>query len=274
MTNIFKYSIIRVEPDLRRGERVNVGIVIFKKDSVDVRILDSRKATMLASTGWDTHIRDFTSHLETFQNILPSPEDIAKAVSGLDPQINLTSIGWFKANSEVGYEAEITRLGKALVKRPPQFRSKRDSSVATEITSKFKSALIMAGRNDDIGSGLVIKNYLVDADTELTADFALKNGRLHLTSTLDLTSSAPQFNTAAKKAITLDMAKRRDANVKAYGVYAIAPGREQEVKEHIAILGDYSDEIFNWHDPSQREKYQRRYFDAYNSNHPITSLHS
>ncbi|TMK03458.1 MAG: DUF3037 domain-containing protein [Alphaproteobacteria bacterium] len=37
MAHIYKYTILTAIPDPRRGERVNVGIIVFKDDGLDVR---------------------------------------------------------------------------------------------------------------------------------------------------------------------------------------------------------------------------------------------
>lgn len=43
MEHIYNYAILQVTPDLRRGERVNIGIVVFHDNNLDIRVSDTRK---------------------------------------------------------------------------------------------------------------------------------------------------------------------------------------------------------------------------------------
>ena len=268
MANMFEYSLIRVEPDNRRGERVNVGIVVFGPNGPDIRVIDTRKASQIASRNWDAHIHLFSSSLSEIYEIKGSPRDTIEMVSSLDRQMNLTDLGWFEASNVTDYEAQVDRIVDALVRKPRAIRKKQETSIATEIAANFKSANILSAQGEALEGGKVIRHYTVDEGAGLVADFALQNGFLHLATTLSLTSSNPHIGSAASKAITMDKAKKSNDNAKAYCVYAVAPSRKPEVKEHISMLGDYADDIFNWYEQSDQEKFNRLFYDAYNSNFP------
>ena len=47
MAHIFNYSILTAIPDARRGERVNVGIVVFLAERLDIRFSDIAKLRAL-----------------------------------------------------------------------------------------------------------------------------------------------------------------------------------------------------------------------------------
>ena len=49
MANIYKFAIIRVSPDPRRGERVNIGVAIFNSYDIDVRILPSLSRSIVGA---------------------------------------------------------------------------------------------------------------------------------------------------------------------------------------------------------------------------------
>ena len=41
MDVINKYAVLRIVPDERRGERVNIGLIVLKDTSIDVRLISS-----------------------------------------------------------------------------------------------------------------------------------------------------------------------------------------------------------------------------------------
>lgn len=268
MTDTFECSVIRVEPDNRRGERVNVGIVVFKSGTLDVRVIDTRKASLIASQNWNAHIQVFASNLDRLFESEQEAAQLVSLVGSMDRQINLTKLGWFKARSPDDYEVQVRDIVETLVSRPKIMKRAKESSIATEIAASFRSAEILSVHGEPLESGKVIRNFVVDHEAGLNADFALKNGALHLATTLNLTSSNPHIGSSASKAITMDKAKKASDRTKAYCVYAVAPSRKVEVSEHISLIGDYSDDIFNWHDDDDQRKFKRIFFDAYGSNFP------
>jgi hypothetical protein len=44
MAHIYRYSILTAIPDARRGERVNVGMVVFREGKPDVRLRKQRSS--------------------------------------------------------------------------------------------------------------------------------------------------------------------------------------------------------------------------------------
>lgn len=269
MERTFEYSLIRVEPDSRRGERVNVGIVIFKGQSLDIRVVDTRKAAAISSKNWDSYIQVFSSNLKELFDDGAKASDLVGAVDLLGRQINLTKTGWFSTRTGDDYEKHIKRIVETLVAKPKVARRPKESTIASEIAATFKSAEILSTPSESLESGKVIRNFTVDEGTGLFADFALKNGYLHLATTVNLTSSNPHIGSSASKAITMDIAKKANGQAKAYCVYAVAPSRKPEVREHLSLLGDYSDDIFNWHEPDDKVRFKKIFFDAYASNFPL-----
>ena len=268
MGTTFEYSVVRVEPDIRRGERVNVGIVVFNGAELDIRIIDTRKAAAIASQNWDAYVQVFASNLKELFKEGRSASDLVTIVEALGRQVNLTKTGWFDARDTNEYEWHVKRIIESLIARPKVARRAKETSIASEIAAIFRSALILSAPHEPLESGKVIRNFTVDRGTGLVADFALKNGHLHLATTVNLTAANPHIGSSASKAITMDIAKKTNSQAKAYCVYAVAPSRKTEVSEHISLLGDYADDIFNWHEPDEQKKFKKVFYDAYASNFP------
>lgn len=269
MDGIYRYAILRAIPDARRGEIANIGVVVFLEDRLDIRILESRKATALSGRVWDSFIHEYAERLKSLDHPGTDEENRISRFRIVDGQISMSELGWFSA-TEDQYEKRLSEVTKTLVLRPRQTRNILHSSkINTEISAMFKAADVLASSKEDLASGRVVRQFNVNQQEGLVADFALQNGALHIAATLDLRSAEPRLGQAALKAVTLDKAKRSiGRKTKTFGVYAVSPERKGEVSEHIALLGDYADDVFNWSDPNEMGKFQKIFFDAFNSNHP------
>lgn len=268
MEHTFDFSLIIVEPDARRGERVNVGLVVFKPEGLDVRIVESRKVSFIDSMNWDSFLRSFEANLADAFGRTRSVSEVRDVAAALGRKARLSEPGWFSARNSDEYEDNVKRIIERLISRPKKPRRISDTSVATQIAASFKSAEILANPGDSLSSGRVIRNFSVDESAGLIADFALKNGSLHVATTVNLTTTNPHIGTSASKAITMDKAKRTLDSAKAYCVYAVAPSRSTEVREHISLLRDYADDVFNWLEPDDQKRFKHLFFDAYRSNFP------
>jgi hypothetical protein len=66
MAHTFEYAILTAVPDQWRGERVNIGVVVFLDDRLDIRFSDFSKVAAIAGGGnWgeyaDPHSPDDTA---------------------------------------------------------------------------------------------------------------------------------------------------------------------------------------------------------------------
>jgi len=269
MDFIYKYAILQVVPDIRRGERVNIGIVVFKSDGLDIRISETRKIRAITSGSWDSEIESFTSSLSALDDVRLEGKARLEAMTVIENQFSLKKTGWFRARDLESYESTITEIVEILIVKPRAVRHSEGSSVVAEITRELRRADILASKYDQIESGKVFKNYTVSP--ELEADFAQLNSAFHVAAVLDLRSSKPQLAQAALKAVVLDRAEAAnpDRKVHKIGVYAAAPARLGELKDNLAILRPYADDLYNWEDKDDRHHLKRVFYDAYNSHHPI-----
>lgn len=264
MDRIFDYAVLQAVPDSRRGERVNIGIAVMKDDGLDIRVFETRKIQALTGQSWDSYIKSFSDLVKkTDDPSLPKDQRLSK-FGVIEGRLSFSNTGWFKSSGKDDYEAIILDIAKSVILRPKGKRQKEDASIVAEISAELRAAQILATKKDQIGSGKVVRNYQVDAGLE--ADFAQLNSKLHVASVLDLRSSHPQLAQAALKAITLDRAQAvHSGPVHKIGVYAVASARRSEVRENIALLERYADDLVNWEDQSDRRGLKRMFYDAYNS---------
>ncbi len=270
MEIIFDYAVLQAVPDIRRGERVNIGIVILKPDGLDIRVFEMRKVQALTGHSWDSYIESFSSVLTKADNPSLAKTERLASLEIFQNQIIMSKTGWFKSSSAAEYESVVADIAADKIRRPKFKKSKSDPTIISEISAELKTASILAGRNEPLGSGKVVRGYQIEGGLE--ADFAQLNSRLHVASVLDLRASHPQLAQAALKAVVLDRAGAvHNGPVHKIGVYASAPARLAEVREHVALLGRYADDVVNWEDASDRRSLKKMFFDAYNSHIDATN---
>jgi hypothetical protein len=259
MAHVFKYAILMAVPNPRRGERVNVGLVVFLKDRLDVRITDAAKIGALAGGDWKSYMKDVSARLLSFESGEAAETAFRLADRKIDPIVVSSDFASFSIEGLDQYEERVKEILDTLVVRPKLEQKRGETRINTEISQQFRTAKILAKGSESIDDHRVVRDFYISEDEELIADFAVKNGAMHVTATLDLRKSNARIDEAALKAVTLDKAKikfgKNSGGVKRYGVYAAAD--TEQCAPHIRLLRDYSDAMFNWSDREQRANYIR-----------------
>jgi hypothetical protein len=263
MAHIFNYAVIMAVPNPRRGERVNIGVMIFLPDRVDVRFSELRKIRALQGGNWERRIADVQRLISQNYANDQNAEVFVETFSMLDGVIRCSAPAWFSIEAVEQYEQRVAEILSTLVQRPLPQRKPASTRINTEIARTFRQAKVLATPAEPvIGSGKVVRDLPISPEDELLADFGLKNGIYHVTATLDLRRANVDKGQAAIKAITLDRAGHSlDAEVRKIGVYA-APHGASQYRAHIHMLGEYADETYNWADPREQDAYLRSIYDA------------
>ena len=265
MEHIYNYAILTAVPDARRGERVNVGLVVFLPERLDVRFSDLTKLRAITGRDWTGYAEEAKERLSGIFVPNLKPHEFNRCVEDLEPVIKPTDTGWFSLDQTNGYEERVDEILRALVIRPRAKPTKSPSRINAEISKEFRRVKILAKPTDTIDDHKVVRDFLVPSDEGLYADFVLKNGAYHVTATLDLRRKNVHIKEAALKAIVLDRAKAVLASdTHRLGVYAATPETDQ-FKPHIHVLRSYTDELYNWSDADDRQRYFHHIYRAINS---------
>ncbi len=262
MENIFSYSILTAVPDARRGERVNIGIVVFLPERIDIRFSDLGKLKALTGHDWNAYASSAQVRLNGLFEAGQKLEDFNERIGAMENVIKPTDSGWFKLDRPEEYETRVGEILAALVNRPRRPSKPRETRINTEIAKEFRRTKVLARGSETIEDHKVMRNYLVSTEEDLRADFILKNGRYHVTATLDLRRENVHIKEATWKAVVLDRAgETLNDDVQRLGVYAATSGGDQ-FRSHIQILRDYSDHVFNWADPGEQRRYVQTIYGA------------
>lgn len=267
MEHTFNYAIIVAVPDPRKGERVNIGVIVFKGGNADVRFrYASSKLKAITGSTCDEHIESVRQRLTMSCKRFSDPKDVIASFMRSESIFCTTKLGWFSISDEADYENRVSSIMDSLIWRPSEERREAQTRINTEIADVFRRANVLAQQGESIETGKIVRDFKVDVDEDLTADFVLKNTRLHVTSTLDLRRKAVSRAQAALKSVILDKSHRNFDNVNRIAVYAVDPAFESDFKSHIGIMRDYSDVSFNWSSPIERAAFQKSLYDAISHN--------
>jgi len=239
-------------PDPSRGERVNVGIVIFLPCGPDVRLAEISKIRALTGHDWTEYAQAFQQRFSARFAITEDPQDVISGFHRIDPVFRSSELAWFSINSEDDYESRVREILGSLVLRPrPDDWRIKSTRINTEIALILKKFKLLTTKDESIDSHNVVRNHFIE--DELNADFAQQNGVMRVAATLDLRRNA-DLNKATLKAIVLARAKAKyPADTERIGIYAATAMDDPHVKMRIGLLDDYSTKIVNWQDPPERQ---------------------
>lgn len=264
--NTTKYAIIRAIPDLRRGEIANIGVVAFRPSALDIRLLASlNKVRALDPALNEEALRDYVHLMEALDPTQESAELRHRAIAHLG-SVQLSDLGEFRHATDDEYEHMVQAILSDLVV-PPIRRQRRVSSrsrLETTIRREFEALSLLGKHVDDIKRHMVVHQYPVEEHGNLSVDFALRNGRWHVTETIDFSAvkdklRATKFNAAALKAITLDTAERNLGNTVPLVVYQAASDTVLEIiQPSLNLLSGYAEQLYNYADPDERAAYFTR----------------
>jgi hypothetical protein len=260
MAHIVKYSILRAVPDIRRGECVNVGLVAFLPDRVDVRYAELSKLRALTGSDWHEYISIYSQSVQKMFEAGSQPEELASRFQLVDSTVKLSELGWFIADDEEVYENQLSNILKSLVSKPKRKQIVKQTAINSEMARKFKQMDALATKDETTSSNKIVRDITISAEEKLRVDFGWKNGKLNFAATLDLRWGGVSQGTAALKAIALDKARQDfggEDKVNRIGVYAVEPIAEKEFRSQIALLSDYSQHTFNWAEPRSRASFIR-----------------
>lgn len=134
----------------------------------------------------------------------------------------------------VSAEPRSAKLGE--IRRPK-------SRLFIELRNTFKAYGWLGESAQDINNHQVVTNYPVSIDEDLSAEFAMKNGILHLTETVDFRAgvSSSKRMEARGKALVFDSAKEQNNSTACTVIVAAAD--YMEIKGSMKMLGRYADRV-------------------------------
>ncbi len=257
MARSYKFSILRITPDFRRGETVNVGLIVFKNDGCDVRILSNlSKLQNLDGTVDVADVFDLESRIPKFLVGIESTDEKI----GILEEIGILKkgdVGEFHAHNADAYEKMLHELMIELVKpRRRILQHVRESRITVDLSKKLRSRGLLGEKLQDIEKHLVVQRFPISHQLDLYADFALKNGVMSLVKTIDFRAknapSAEKFREACAVSFSFVKAREEFSNSRRFVLYAAEKETLNSVERHLNVLADDADHVLNYESASDR----------------------
>jgi hypothetical protein len=264
MSILAKYSVLQARPSRDRHEIVTVGLVMSRNDEWDVRILPEPSKILalnpaFPASGLVNIQRMISALLEGAENFEVARARLAR--HGNDPALQ-PHVGQFLAEEDDEYERKISELMKFLVLPPnaqkPLVRKQvKANRLRTRLKDRFRAQGLLAKTADEIGEHKVVEHYPINAERGLFAEFALRNGVMHITETVDFTvQKMPRkvLEAQAKTLILSEAAKEFGAGTKRNVI--VSGSYLRQAIPSINLLSDHA-ELFEM----SSEADMARYFD-------------
>lgn len=249
MMHYFDYALIKYMPSPMRGEVVNIGLVVFKTSSVDVRMLPvSYKAALLDGVTTESHIFRIKESFEDLAKFADSPKNAYQLLSSCSRSVLLSEKAYFGINSLNEYEEKVQGLLTSLVKPiAKKVHSTRPPRLFTQIKDSFKRMSLLGNSIEDIEKHKVIANFLLESSTGVTADFVLKNGIYHVSQVIDYGSGdyRNKYKETCLKTMGFIEGKKTLKETKGYLVFYATNGEEKDLIAQLNLAQQYSDDMFN-----------------------------
>lgn len=257
----FKYSIIKYMPDPMRGEIVNVGLIIFTSEKLDIRMLSaSAKVRMLDGASGLTEIEALRDSLAAFREMASTTDEAIEFLQTFKGTAAYISDPAFFVLDDINqYEARVRHLFDDLV-RPfaAKEKTQRSSRINTFLKQSFERMDMLGKDIDDISRHKVVYNYPLNDKTGFTADFLLKNGRFHITEAIDfnVNDTSAKFKETTMKVMTfMEGRKYLGEDSARYFVYAASSEKEKDLIPHLNLAEEYSDRVFNLNSREETQDY-------------------
>lgn len=264
MAHSFEFRIIRYEPDARRGERVNIGLLVSDGKRHQVHLIRNLSKALALSP----QVR-FPAALQA--DLLDTYSDLARhggigSIQDMEP-FTLSGLGrLYCATDELPAQIEATMRRLVNPARRPSARE-GTTRLHTEIKRQFKLDGVLASDPREITEHKVVAGFEFPGDEELAADFAFKNGAWHLTQVLDyrtnsLAAAAKKIKEVSLKAIALDQAAKEPerllgehSQVKTTAVVWVPDELADVAAPQLDILGDYCHKLYRFQNPREQAQF-------------------
>jgi Protein of unknown function (DUF3037) len=263
MSEKVSFTLLQIVPDRLRGEVLNVGIVLHTQAGPDLRLrmLPSRLRALAPSysrANLDEWHQEWLAALQRFDRADQRWSWLKEAMAPL--RLSETG-GTILVESASDLEVQVERLLERLVMPPriviPTTKPRvRRSGLNAQLTSWLRAQHLYSPKLQDLSKHRVVSGYPLSISEELFAEFALKNGAIHVIETLDLRGhhsyTKPLRNEASHKALVLDLAQDELQN-NSQRIAVIAADDYVAMKPAVSMLNRKASAVVSMHSATDRQ---------------------
>lgn len=266
MDRCFNYAVVQLEAHPIRDERLNVGIVVFDHDTVDV--FPARNLEKIRAISAAVDVQCVSQAIENLKSAdallinegLRRAEDRCKALADFSA-LKFSGLGRFSAGDATSYHSEVSRLIWSLVEPEPAVRrvaSRPRSRLLSAVKYAFRAERILAAKGETLESHRVVLNEKLAEG--LNADMLLKNGAMHVMQTVDA-SHSEKARTAIQE-IGISSLVFEQARI-FYGenetrprlVYSANSSLEKLIEPALLVAAHQGAQLINWESKDDRTSF-------------------
>lgn len=247
--NIANYSLILINPTIDRLDTVVGGAIVH------------------SARGWDVRMAGSIQKMQAIDPSFPASKliqihDLAStAVEGADDfefvRIYFERsrfgilvdkfVGSFAYDDESDYQGQVTAILKESVNPPTLYSTnvspvtRRRNVVRRNLRDAFKAGGLWSRRHGDISNHKVVEQFPISLENGVFADFALRNGVMHITETIDFEMQSLNGKRTAAQAKTLVLSESLKVFGQTTKTYVVAAGTSRsDAKQSVKLLGEYA----------------------------------
>lgn len=248
--NVAQYALLLINPTIDRLDTVVAGAIFKSQKGWEVRVASSAEKMRAIDPSFPdvklTHTHDLALHEAKRVNDFSQLKSAFK-VSRLGIKID-DFVGEFAYDDDVDYQIQISAVLAESVNPPTLAQaniapiSRRRNIVKRNLRDQFKGLGLWSRKYQDIEKHCIVENYPVSVDHGMHADFALRNGVMHITETIDFEiQSSPtgkKQQAQAKTLVLIESTKIFGVGTKTYAV--VAGSARADVQQSINLLADHA----------------------------------
>lgn len=275
MARSYDFAVVRMAPDPARGEALNVGIMVFQPERVDLVFGEVLTRARHFYPSADQELLDEAASLFARLDLPNFPtEERHRALSRIG-LFELSDLGCFSVEDDrpETYQANVARLLAMFTGRRGQSKRQKKGvpRLTTAVRNLFRQEKVLATAGDAaaIGSHKIVPEWPIPTRPSLKADLALKNRIMRVCEIVELKleHDGPPPASLFEGVVTLDVAQQEvkaEQRVLAYRAF----GPTARIDEALAIAHMHATKLVNWDAPRERDDFVNEWIDAANSADP------
>lgn len=248
--NVAQYSLLLVNPTVDRLDTVVAGVVLYRNGAWDVRVAsNAQKMRAIDPSFLDSRLIQTSALAYQLTRGAASLRELQASFEGTRLGVLVDSfVGTFTFDSETEYQQEVSAILAESVNPPSSLTAnaapvtRRRNVVRRKLRAHFRARGLWSRNDQDIDNHRVVEQFPISAAHGVIADFALRNGVMHITETIDfeIQSLKGKRLEAQAKGFVLNEA------TKVFGPdtrrYVVAAGTSNpDVRPSVLLLSEYAD---------------------------------
>ena len=249
--SVAQYSLLLLNPSIERLDTVVFG-AMFRTNVWDVRVTTSVSKIMAVNPAYpESKLLQTVALVKELAANKSTLQDVRVGFEGGRWGVFVDKfVGSFTHASDAEYQSQVAAVLAESV-NPPLFAqshpipvSRRRNVVRRNLREHFKARGLWSKHDSDIDQHKIVEHYPISPESGVIAEFALRNGVMHITETVDFEVQSLQGKRLLAQAKTLvlsESARVFGASTKRYVV--VAGSTREDARQSMNLLRDHA-EVF------------------------------